>query len=236
MTSVLGISKQTDESCCDNKSNTPEPSDLATVHSNSAYMTDSDTERDMLNFEVNRPDDINDASMIKEISEHLDLSIEEKMDALMTSTAVTARHVDVSCVRLIAKKMKTRVVEKDALVMKRGCTGRCMYWVVRGSCVAFFNGQCFEPRGRGQCFGEVAVVNVCNKMREGVTLEEAIKTSRRMTDVVALEQTVLIELDAVDALPLVRTAPNLWRTLEDLAKFRVNRVKVASEECSQEKA
>eukprot|EP00960_Hanusia_phi_P051376 760765-Hanusia_phi.AAC.3 len=214
----------------------PEPSDLATLHSNSAYMSDPETERNALDFEVSRPEDMNEENTAREDTDTLELSIEDKIDALMTSTAVTARHVDVSCVRVIAKKMKTRVVEKDALVMKKGCTGRCMYWVVSGSCVAFFNGQCFEPRSRGQCFGEVAVVNVCNRMSEGSTLEEAIKSSKRMTDVVALERTVLIELDAVDALPLVRTAPNLWRTLEDLARHRVNRVKLAEESSPPEEA
>lgn len=51
-------------------------------------------------------------------------------------------------------------------------------------------------------------------------MEEARNRCRRNANVVALERCELLEFCFEEAWPLLKKAPNLWYTLEDMAKRR----------------
>jgi len=156
--------------------------------------------------------------------EPISMSLEERIETLKSSTACTARRVDEFCLRGIARKLHVRSFKRGSTIAKKGSEGDKMFWVASGCCTCVLDGSEIDKLSRGQCFGEVSMMNLCKLCQGGMLEEEARKQCRRGADIMATEDVVLLELSYKDALPLSRTAPNLWCTLDDICRLRSKRV------------
>jgi len=162
-------------------------------------------------------------------SQWQDGGLEQRMITLKLCTAFTARQVDDTCIRKFAEKLRPRVFQAGHYVTRRGMPGDPMYLIASGKLACILNGQQLEVLGKGQCFGEVSLINLCKMRSSGVSDEEARKRCLRGADILALERCELLELSFDDAWPLIRIAPNLWFTLEDMAKGRAHRIKLKNQ-------
>mmetsp|Transcript_5936 Transcript_5936/g.13762 ORF Transcript_5936/g.13762 Transcript_5936/m.13762 type:complete len:401 (+) Transcript_5936:90-1292(+) len=146
--------------------------------------------------------------------------LEQRILALKACIAFQARTVDETCIRLFAERLRPRVFQSGTFITRRGDTGDPMYFIASGSCSCTLFGKELERLGKGQCFGEVSIINLCKMRSAQIADEEARKKCTRGADIQALERCEMLELRFEDAWPLIRMAPNLWFTLEGIAKRR----------------
>mmetsp|Transcript_12007 Transcript_12007/g.27728 ORF Transcript_12007/g.27728 Transcript_12007/m.27728 type:complete len:385 (+) Transcript_12007:126-1280(+) len=161
--------------------------------------------------------------------EPVSMTLDERIETLKCSTACTARRVDEFCLRGIARKLHVRTFKRGSTIAKKGSEGDKMFWVASGCCTCVLDGSEIDKLSRGQCFGEVSMMNLCKLCQGGMLEEEARKQCKRGADILAMEDVVLLELSYQDALPLSRTAPNLWCTLDDICRLRSKRVEARTQ-------
>jgi len=152
------------------------------------------------------------------------MDVEERVDALMASPCVVSRNVDPSCLKTIAKKLQVCAIPEGDLVISQGKFGDNMYWVVSGTFSCSVDGVEIDTLTRGQCFGEMTMIKLCRLRKSGVPESEIRSKCMRAADVRAVEKSVVLKLSYADALYLMRTAPNLWCSLEDISKQRSTRM------------
>uniref|UniRef100_A0A7S0HH42 Cyclic nucleotide-binding domain-containing protein n=1 Tax=Hanusia phi TaxID=3032 RepID=A0A7S0HH42_9CRYP len=152
------------------------------------------------------------------------LDIDGRVAALLQSSTMHARTVDISCLRELADKMTVSVAKKDEIIARKDTVGTHMFWVASGSCICLLDGVILERLERGQCFGEMSVMKICKMLKQGISKERALSEGRRGADVKASEDSLLLALSYDDAYTLIRVVPNLWLTLEELCKLRKLRV------------
>eukprot|EP00960_Hanusia_phi_P057976 763731-Hanusia_phi.AAC.5 len=152
------------------------------------------------------------------------MEVEEKLAALLASPCVISRHVDPSCLKTIARKLQVCAVEEGEQILIQGQFGEHMYWVVSGTLSCSADGVEIDTLSRGQCFGEISLVKLCRLRRNGVSESEIRNKCARTADIRAVDKSVVLKLNYNDALFLMRTAPNLWCSLEDLSKQRSTRM------------
>mmetsp|Transcript_24817 Transcript_24817/g.59029 ORF Transcript_24817/g.59029 Transcript_24817/m.59029 type:complete len:415 (+) Transcript_24817:169-1413(+) len=151
-------------------------------------------------------------------------AVEERALVLKKCMAFTVRKVDETCINLIAQKLKPSVHQAGEYLTRKGESGDPMYFLASGSCICTLNGHELERLGKGQCFGEVGIINMCKMKSTGIESDDARTRCVRAADVMALERCEVLALNFEDAWPLMRKVPNLWYTLQDIAKQRMLRV------------
>jgi hypothetical protein len=153
-----------------------------------------------------------------------DGGIDERVKILQKCIAVTTRDVAESALKNLAEVLRPRVYQAGQIITKRGEPGDSMFFVVMGQVAVELDGQRLQTHGALQSFGEIALVNVIKMRIAGVSAEEASAKSKRGADVVAMERCELLELGCNDARELIRNAPNLWFTLQEIAKRRAAKI------------
>mmetsp|Transcript_50970 Transcript_50970/g.74667 ORF Transcript_50970/g.74667 Transcript_50970/m.74667 type:complete len:423 (+) Transcript_50970:50-1318(+) len=148
----------------------------------------------------------------------------QKIEFLKKCMAFTIRKVDVDSIEQLADKLTPSVVQQHQFVARKGDPSSGMFFVVSGTLQCSLDGRKLELLERGQCLGEVSIMNISKMISQGLSLEEARHRCSRANDVVALEETELLHLSLSDAWPLLNQIPNLWYSLRDLAQQRMVRV------------
>jgi len=149
-----------------------------------------------------------------------DGGIDERVKILSLCAAVTTRSVAVSALKSLAEVLRPRVYQAESYITRRGEPGDSMFFVVMGQVAVRVKGQTLQTHGPRQSFGEIALVNIIEMRSAGKSAEEARSRWVRGADIVALERCELLELHAEDARELIRVAPNLWFTLQEMAHRR----------------
>lgn len=149
-----------------------------------------------------------------------DGGIAERVKILEKCAAVATRTVAASALKSLAEVLRPRVYQAGSCITKRGEPGDSMFFVVMGQVAVNVNGQTLQIHGPRQSFGEIALVKIIEMLSKGTSAEEARARWMRGADVVALERCELLELHAEDARELIRMAPNLWFTLQEMAQRR----------------
>eukprot|EP00283_Hemiselmis_rufescens_P015528 CAMPEP_0173452698 /NCGR_PEP_ID=MMETSP1357-20121228/49220_1 /TAXON_ID=77926 /ORGANISM="Hemiselmis rufescens, Strain PCC563" /LENGTH=311 /DNA_ID=CAMNT_0014419595 /DNA_START=39 /DNA_END=974 /DNA_ORIENTATION=+ len=155
---------------------------------------------------------------------HTDGWLVERVNELKSHVPFSRRRVDEGCIRLFAEKLRPRVVHAGYVVTRVGEVGDTLYFIAKGACVCSLHGVELERLTAGHCFGEISLLNMCRMCSEGLTLDQAKKQCIRNADIVAVERCELLELHFDDAQPLLKKSPNLWFTLEDMTKRRMQSV------------
>uniref|UniRef100_A0A6U4NED1 Cyclic nucleotide-binding domain-containing protein n=1 Tax=Hemiselmis andersenii TaxID=464988 RepID=A0A6U4NED1_HEMAN len=151
----------------------------------------------------------------------------QRVKELKSHAPFARRSVDEGCIKLFAEKLRPRIVHSGHCLTRVGDVADTLYFIARGTCICTLNGVELERLTAGHCFGETSLLRMCKLCTEGKTAQQAKQMCTRNADVIALERCELLELHFDDAQPLLKKAPNLWFTLEDMAKRRlesVNRV------------
>eukprot|EP00960_Hanusia_phi_P040828 754673-Hanusia_phi.AAC.4 len=160
----------------------------------------------------------------EDLADSVEMSLPDKMDVLVQSPLVKARHVHQSCINSIAKKLSVHRFHAGDLIVQHGSVGKDIYWIASGECVCEVNGQAVDRLSAGFCFGEISVIKLSKLIRDGVPEEDAMNQCRRQADVLAASDVVVLKLAYSDSTTLIRIVPNLWMTLEDLSAARTRRI------------
>ena len=139
---------------------------------------------------------------------------------LQKCSAFKMRPVDPGQMLKIAEKMRPIVCEAGYVVAKEGDACDVVWFVAGGSLRCEVDGLEMQKLGAGQSIGEMSFVAVSTLVSGGMALEEARATSTRSADVIACERTELLELSFDDAWRVVKTVPNLFYTLKEVADLK----------------
>jgi len=151
---------------------------------------------------------------------HLD-SVSERVQALMKCAAFKMRPVDPGQMLKIAEKTTPVFCEAGDQVARLGDKCDVVWFVASGSLRCEVDGIECQILEAGQSIGEMSFVAVSTMVSAGTDLEEARETSTRSADVIACEHTELLELSFDDAWRVVKTVPNLFYTLKEVADLKV---------------
>lgn len=103
----------------------------------------------------------------------------------------------------LMRYLRSQTVQQDALIMRRGEEGDCIYLIASGEVmVETADGE--VALGPGDFFGEIAVLH----------------NTRRVATVRALRQTKLLILDAADLNALMERNPEVRERIESIARER----------------
>ena len=139
---------------------------------------------------------------------------------LQKCAAFRMRPVDQGQLLKIAEKMRPVVCETGHVVAKEGEKCDVIWFVVGGSLRCEVDGLAMQKLGPGQSIGEMSFVAVSTLVSGGTPLKDAREASTRSADVIACERTELLELSFDDAWRVVKTVPNLFYTLKEVAEVR----------------
>eukprot|EP00802_Teleaulax_amphioxeia_P007057 Tamp_07063.p1 GENE.Tamp_07063~~Tamp_07063.p1 ORF type:complete len:480 (+),score=48.43 Tamp_07063:206-1441(+) len=156
-------------------------------------------------------------------SPYLDGGLSMRVKVLQKCTAVVARQVAESALKILAECLRPRIYQKGHYITKKGMPGDSMYFITTGSVAVSVEGRILEMHGALQSFGEIALINLVMMTTSGVPEEQARERCVRGADIQALERCELLELCYEEVIPLIRVAPNLWFTLQDMAHKRAAR-------------
>jgi CRP-like cAMP-binding protein len=139
---------------------------------------------------------------------------------LQKCAAFKMRPVDPGQMLKIAEKTHPVACEAGDQVATFGEKCDVIWFVAAGSLRCEVDGIECQILGAGQSIGEMSFVTVSTMVSAGMDLEEARETSTRSADVIACEHTELLELSFDDAWRVVKTVPNLFYTLKEVAELK----------------
>lgn len=140
---------------------------------------------------------------------------------LQKCAAFKMRPVDPGQMLKIAEKTTPVFCEAGDQVARLGDKCDVVWFVASGSLRCEVDGIECQILEAGQSIGEMSFVAVSTMVSAGTDLEEARETSTRSADVIACEHTELLELSFDDAWRVVKTVPNLFYTLKEVADLKV---------------
>jgi len=154
-------------------------------------------------------------------------TVSDRINFLTKVSKVKGLLVDNMVLKLIAEKLQPRVVQSEHFVTRAGDEAGAMFWLASGESRCSLKGCEIERLRRYDCFGEVAIINICKMRAAGVDRAVIKRRCVRSADVRASEQCVILQLQADDAWPLVKQVPALWNFLEKIAQIRNKRIERA---------
>ena len=89
------------------------------------------------------------------------------MKMLERCTAVTARSVDESALKILAERLRPRIYQAGHFITKQGEPGDSMYFIIVGTVAVRVDGKTLETHGALQSFGEIALINLIKMSSAG---------------------------------------------------------------------